>query len=67
MKTTNLKIKCDEVLEIRPVDICGNNHIELILDDVDIYELMIELNKKLDPEQILDCMKDSDIEEYING
>lgn len=61
-----LKIECDEILETRPtLDNQNAPVLTLTLDDVNIEKLMIELVKQLDPEQILDYLKDDVIREYI--
>ena len=61
-----LKLECDEIHETRP-KLNDQNHpvLEVILDDVYIEKLMDELVKQLDPETILDSLKDDVIREYL--
>jgi hypothetical protein len=66
MQSINLTLVCDEIDNISPsLSIQGAPLTTIFLDDVDVDSLMIQLVKKLDPETILDYLKDDVIKEYL--
>lgn len=61
-----ITIECDEIHQLEPRKYGDDSPVlEMVLDDINIDKLMIELAKKLDPEQILDYLRDDVIREYL--
>lgn len=66
MQSINLTLVCDEIDNIYPsLSMQGTPLTTIFLDDVDVDSLMIQLVEKLDPETILDYLKNDVIKGYL--
>ena len=63
MNIGTLTVICDHIERLSPT----GNYLEILLDDVNADLLMQQIAANLDPEYLLDYVKDSDIVEYFEA
>ena len=66
MNIGTLAVTCDHIERVSPIG-GTDNRLTILLDDVDAGLLMQQIVMMLDPEDLLDYFKDSDIVEYFKA
>lgn len=67
MNIGTLAVTCDHIENVSPTGMGSDKRLTILLDDVDAGLLMQKLVMLLDPEDLLDYFKDSDIVEYFKA